>query len=63
MPKPDIQPGIDTKDLGLALEIHTPRSKKNRHRSKYLVIFDTGIEMLVPEPLFLPMTLHLREAD
>lgn len=53
---------IDTKSLGLALSFDSPKSKNNRHRSKWLVKFDTGIEMLVPDDIFTMMTFHLEEA-
>ena len=60
-PKKDLEGGIDTGSLGLALAIHAPQSLHNSHRDKYKVEFDTGIEMLVPKGLFLDMVLHLQE--
>lgn len=54
---------IDTAAFGLALAFWSPKSAKNRHRSKWLIIFDTGVEMLVPLPIFETMRMHLREAD
>lgn len=53
---------IPTTQLGLLLKVHTPKSAKNRHRSKYRCIFDTGIEILVPGPLFEIMQFELAES-
>ncbi len=54
---------IDTRDFGLATHLDSPKSKNNRHRSKWRVRFDTGVEMLVPPELFGVMKLHLQEKD
>lgn len=54
---------IDTKDFGLTTHVDSPKSKNNTHRSKWRVRFDTGIDMLVPAPLFDLMTFHLEEKD
>lgn len=63
MPQKDLKGGIDTSDLGMMLEAHSPKSRGNRHRSKWRVVFDTGIEMLVPDSLFETMAFHLEQAD
>lgn len=54
---------IDTKELGLMTHIDSPKTKDNRHRSKWRIRFDTGIDMLVPEAMFDVMVFHLEEAD
>lgn len=54
---------IDTREFGLLLSADKPRTKQNPHRSKWRIKFDTGIDMLVPEALFLIMQFHLQERD
>ncbi|MEM1289770.1 MAG: hypothetical protein AAGH60_15585 [Pseudomonadota bacterium] len=54
---------IDTKEFGLATHFDSPKSKENRHRSKWRIRFDTGVEMLVPGALMAVMQFHLQEAD
>lgn len=54
---------IDTMAFGLAAQFDRPKSKDNRHRSKWRVRFDTGIDMLVPPELFEVMVFHLEEVD
>ena len=54
---------IDTKDFGLMTHADSPKSKDNRHRSKWRIRFDTGVEMLVPPAMMDVMTFHLEESD
>lgn len=54
---------IDTKDFGPMTHADGPKSKNNRHRSKWRIRFDTGVEMLVPEGIFEVMLFHLEEKD
>ncbi len=62
MPKAD-STSIDTAQLGLATHVDGPKTSNNRHRSKWRVRFDTGVDMYVPASLFELMVLHLEEAD
>ena len=62
MPKAD-NALIDTSAFGLATHIDSPRSKNNPHRSKWLVRFDTGVQILAPQCIFETMQFHLQSKD
>lgn len=56
---------IDTKSLGLLTHVNTHSGTKRckLHGSKIECIFDTGIVMYVPEPIFKTMRFHLPEGS
>lgn len=54
---------IDTKEFGLLTHVDSPKTANNKHRSKWRLRFDTGVEMLVPGALMDVMQFHLEESD
>lgn len=52
---------IDTAALGLATHLNT--KGPGLPRGCVQIVFDTGVVMLVPTPLFQLMILHLEERD
>ncbi len=64
MPSPD-QAQIDTKPLGClqAVNLRSQVKSCTRHGDTVEIIFDTGIVMYAPQPMFELMIFHLNEAD